>query len=630
MYFFIISILLLTMVFVLSKKRMISSKLLIIVNSIISAIYIGWRFTTIPTTNFISFSISILLLMAELLGLTQFLIFEFLFSHDYKLKRNTLSDLAEVPIVDVLICTYNEPLSLLEKTIVASINMKYPKDKLKIHICDDGRRNDLKEMCKSYNINYITRNENKGAKAGNINNALSKINGELFAVFDADMIPNENFLQKTIGYFSDEKTAFVQTPQVYYNQDMYQYNLKRKIPNEQDFFMRDIQEARASINAVLHVGTNAVFRRKYVDEIGGYPTSSITEDMAVGMLLQNKGYRSVFINEVLALGLSATTYSELVKQRDRWCRGNLQVMKQFNPIRQKGLTIAQKIAYVDGVVYWFSSIQKIVYILCPIIYLLTALPIINANSADIIKYFIPFFLGEFFAFNVLSSKTRKLKWAHFYEVAMAPYISFSIMREMLFFKTNFNVTTKDAVNEKSYFQFSLAMPYIIISALTILSWIIGFILLKYKFINLGSYAINVLWSAYNFIGTLLCIKVSYQKPIFRKGERTKVHEDIIMELTDKNMEKEQCLLYDISYGGMGITLSNSKVALDENVTLNFKYKDRVSTINGKVVRVDKNFVGIKFEDLKIEEKINIIRIYVNNLKPYYEIDKEQVYIEKID
>lgn len=68
----------------------------------------------------------------------------------------------------------------------------------------------------------------------------------LFAVLDADMIPKKEFLQKTVGYFSDDNMAFVQTPQVYYNQDIYQYNLGRNIPNEQDFFMRDIQEARAS------------------------------------------------------------------------------------------------------------------------------------------------------------------------------------------------------------------------------------------------------------------------------------------------------------------------------------------------------------------------------------------------
>ena len=103
--------------------------------------------------------------------------------------------------------------------------------------------------------------------------------------------------------------------------------------------MRDIQDARASINAVLHVGTNAIFRKRCVLEIGGYPTSSITEDMAVGMLLQEKKFRTIFINEVLVLGLSASTFTDLVQQRDRWCRGNIQVIREYNPLFRKGLTI---------------------------------------------------------------------------------------------------------------------------------------------------------------------------------------------------------------------------------------------------------------------------------------------------
>ena len=154
--------------------------------------------------------------------------------------------------------------------------------------------------------------------------------------------------------------------------------------------MRDIQEARASRDAVLHVGTNAIFRKKYVEEISGYPTCSITEDMAVGMLLQEKGYSSTLVNEELVLGLSASTFTELVKQRDRWCRGNLQVLKHFNTLFSKDLTFGQKIAYFDGAVYWFSNLQKMIYIICPLIYLLTSTLIIDSNIKTLLTTYIPF------------------------------------------------------------------------------------------------------------------------------------------------------------------------------------------------------------------------------------------------
>ncbi len=451
--------------YVISKQKIEYRKFLIFTNILVGVVYILWRITSIPIDKgIISLILGSILFLAELLGLIAFLDFVYLFTKKYKLELKTLDDFdyRKIPSIDVLICTYNEPLSLLEKTIAACTNLEYPKDKLKIYVCDDGRRNSLKDMCKEYNINYITREDNEGAKAGNINNALKYLKGDLFAVLDADMIPKKEFLLRTVGYFSNENMAFVQTPQVYYNQDMYQYNLSKNIPNEQDFFMRDIQEARAARNAVLHVGTNALFRRKYVNEIGGYPTCSITEDMAVGMLLQSKGYDSLLINEELVLGLSATTFNELVKQRDRWCRGNIQFLKHFNPIFTKGLTFAQKIAYFDGGVYWFSNFQKIIFIACPIIYMLTSKLIIDAPINQLLNVYIPFIVGQILIFNALSPGNRSLRWAHYYEVAMAPHLSFSILKEMLFLKAKFNVTSKDIYNDRKQFQFAVAFPHIFI------------------------------------------------------------------------------------------------------------------------------------------------------------------------
>ena len=241
-----------------------------------------------------------------------------IFFDEYKIKKKNIKILkGNLPTVDVLICTYNEEVSLLEKTILASTQIEYPKDKLKVYVLDDGKNNKLEKICKQYEVNYITRENNEFAKAGNINNALKQINGEYFLVLDADMIPYKNILEKTIGYFENKNLAFVQTPQTFYNPDVYQFNIDNEYNNEQDFFMRYIEPARASKDAVLHIGTNAIFRREYVLKVGGYPTSSITEDMALGLLLQAEGYDSIFINEELVCGMSATTYQDLVRQRDR-------------------------------------------------------------------------------------------------------------------------------------------------------------------------------------------------------------------------------------------------------------------------------------------------------------------------
>lgn len=625
MYLYIIIPVLLLSYFI-SRQKPKYRKVLITTNAVISIVYIVWRFTVIPINNgMFSFVMGISLYLAEVIGLISFLNFKFLFTREYKVERKSIKDFEynRIPNVDVLICTYNEPLDLLEKTIVASIGMEYDKDKFKVYVCDDGRRDSLKRLCKKYKVNYITREDNEGAKAGNINNALKYIKGDLFAVLDADMIPKKDFLSKTVGYFVDENLAFVQTPQVYYNQDMYQYNLNKDMPNEQDFFMREIEEARASINAVLHVGTNAVFRRSTVEEIGGYPTCSITEDMALGMLLQSKGYTTMFINEVLVLGLSATTFSELVKQRDRWCRGNLQVLKKFNPLFTRGLTLSQKIAYLDASIYWFSSLQKLIYIICPLVYLITQKLIINADVYSLINMFVPYLLGQILIFDTLSPKTRSLKWAHYYEMAMAPHISLSVLKEMLSIKVNFNVTPKDITNDRKQFQFKIAMPHIVIIVVTLISWYISGKMFLEGDIHVGAYLINMGWSIFNFIGSIICIKVAYQKPIFRNTERIKVVDNIKIELED-GMNRLRGKVVDISDKGIGIELSN-----DEEIELGNRL-DLI--INGlkiacKVVRKRGTMVGLIYDNLNVEQMKMVMNIYVDNMSPYYDTKRTQQYVE---
>lgn len=621
----LIMVITLLLSYIVSKQKVEYRKILIFINAVVCCIYIIWRITVIPIhSGIISFLLGITLFLAEALGLISFLNFKYLFTKKYKLELKTLDDFqyGNIPYVDVLICTYNEPLYLLEKTIAASTNLDYPTHKFKIHVCDDGRRDSLKLLCKKYNVNYISRDNNEGAKAGNINNALKYLKGDLFAVLDADMIPKKEFLSRTVGYFTNENLAFVQVPQVYYNKDTYQYNLMKNIPNEQDFFMRDIQEARAARNAVLHVGTNALFKREYVNEIGGYPTCSITEDMAVGMLLQSRGYDSVFINEELVLGLSATTFTELVKQRDRWCRGNIQVLKHFNPIFTKGLTLPQKIAYFDGGVYWFSNLQKIVFILFPLIYLLTRKLIIDSSILTLLNMYIPFILGQILIFNTLSPGNRKLTWAHFYEIAMAPHLTLSILKEMLFFKTKFNVTLKEIQQDKKQFQFRVALPHIVIVIITIIAWIVSTRLLIEKNIHVQAYLLNMIWSIYNFIGAIICIKVSYQKPIFRTSERININEDITVEC-DYKQNKFKAKILNLSEKGIGLKL-NEELDLQCEETIKLDLKGSIFIC--KVSRINKDLLGLSFNKVTPYQMKLIMSIFTENMQPYYKIAKSQEYI----
>lgn len=626
MYWYAISMTLLIVIsFLISKIRIGFRKVLIISSTIVCILYIIWRISAIPVNSgIVSFILGLILYLAEVLGLIAFFNFQFLFLKKYRLEKKTLEDFKNkpIPFVDVLICTYNEPFSLLKMTIVAAANMNYPKDRFKVHVCDDGRRNDLRILCEEYGVGYITRDDNAGAKAGNINHALGVIQGDLFAVLDADMIPKKEFLLRTVGYFSNENLAFVQTPQVYYNQDMYQYNLKRnQIPNEQDFFMRDIQEARAAHNAVLHVGTNAVFRRQFVLDIGGYPTCSITEDMAVGMLLQAQGHDTVLVNEELVLGLSATTFVELVKQRDRWCRGNLQVLKHFNPIFYKGLTLAQRIAYFDGVVYWFANIQKMIYITWPLIYLYTHKLILDCTLEDLLNMYIPFYIGQLLIFRTLSPKTRSMKWSHYYEVAMAPHLTLSILKEMLNLKTKFNVTSKELVLDRKSFQLRICFAHVLVAILSVIGWGISAHMLRYGNGHLGAFFLNLFWSGYNLTGVIIAIKVAYQKPIFRKNERIEIEEDIVVTLY-KDDKKVYARMIDISGQGTKLrVLDDIELKQNDMITMQIKGVD----IPCQVIRYGSPYLALVYKDLSFKQLTAVMDIFTANMHSHYQTKRSQVY-----
>lgn len=628
--YLILSITALLISFLAYKINNKNVKLLIIVDIIISTIYILWRGTVIPTNlGIVSFILGLILFVCEFIGFMNFMNFQFIFFGKYKIIRKDLSvyNLDEAPLVDVLICTYNESLQLLEKTIIASTQMAYPKNKFKVYVCDDGRRDELKALCKKYGVNYITREDNKGAKAGNINNALKYIKGDLFLVLDADMIPKKEFLQKTIGYFEDENLAFVQTPQCYYNKDMYQSNLKKYIPNEQDFFMRDVQEARAYRGAVLHVGTNAVFRRKFIDEIGGYPTCSITEDMAVGMLLQAKGYDSIFINKVLVLGLSASTFGELVKQRDRWCRGNIQVFKHYNPFILKGLTPAQRICYVDGVLYWFSNLIKMFYIIVPILFLSTGIHFVESGFAELLNMTIPYILVQIFIFRILSPKSRRYMWTHYYEMAMAPHLSLSIIKEMFGFEVNFNVTSKDIEIDRGYYEYDVVKPHLLILILGLLSLFIGLKLVEKGYIIKYAYYLNAFLNIFNLIGIMRSLRVAYQVKVSEDEDRASIDEKresncILLDHEEKHLSNIDVVIDSISSKKIWIETSQN-LETGSKVLI----KLRKSYVKCEVLDKHRNNLELKLLSLTKEQMEEVIEIYIQYLTPYHEIDKKQIFIE---
>ena len=387
-----------------------------------TVVYIIYRiFFSLPLHDtFMNVFIAVLIVVLEFFEAFVYSIYYFnvlLFKKDSpktpKIKKE------EYPEIDILVATINEDVELLETTIKKIKAMKYPdKKKLHIYMCDDGRRKEMKDLCKKLKINYINRKDNKDAKAGNYNNALKKTKSPYIVTFDADMQPRPEFLMKTVPHIiANKDVGFVQIPQNFRNPDIYQarFKLIGKLPHEQDYFFNKIQMAKNYTNSVIYCGTNTVFLRKALEEVGGFATESVTEDIATGILIEAKGYRGIGINEKMVFGLNVNNLDSYIKQKCRWSRGCIQTFKNYSVIRNKGLTLRQKADYFSTLYYWTYGLRQILYMIIPLLFPLFNVRIIQGSIITFtVLFFIQYILKRYVV-DTIEGHATSSTWNRIYE-----------------------------------------------------------------------------------------------------------------------------------------------------------------------------------------------------------------------
>ena len=508
------------------KNRKVALKFLFISVFFLSyLVYLYWRAAyTLPWGyGILSVIFGLYLMIAESVGFIETGIF---YTTIWKTQTPVTPDVGDVayPEVDVLIATYNEPSDVLYKTIIGCKNMDYPqKEKVHIIICDDGRRKEIAQLCRSLNVNYITRLDNSYAKAGNLNNALSRTHSPYIVTFDADMIPRHNFLTETIPFFlTGEKIGFVQTPQNFYNPDTFQYNLytEKTVPNEQDLFSHLIQAGKNRFNAVIYAGSNTVISRQAIADIGGIIVDTITEDFATGMKIQSKGYKCIYLNEILASGLSPERLEDLYNQRIRWGRGVVQTFKKYSPLTQKGLNIMQKIMYFSAFSYWYFGIWRFIFLLAPILFSVFNIIVLSAQPLQVLEIWLPMFLFTNVAYKLFTKNLRTTTWSHIYDTLLFPQVTLGVLLESSGIKlSKFKVTPKDSVLRSSFVnKFRLVRLQIILALLSV-AGIIRLVYLSATGRFQTSFIINLIWLVYNLYLLIMSVFFASERPKFRLKER---------------------------------------------------------------------------------------------------------------
>ena len=272
--------------------------------------------------------------------------------------------------VDVLIPTYQEPIDMVRRTLEAAKAIRYPHE---TWLLDDGNRPAMRALAAEHGCRYLTRAGNEGAKAGNLNHALSASTADFVAVFDADHIPQTHALDATLGFFADDRVGMVQTPQDYYNTDAVQYMNPRRgggLWHDQSFFYNLSQPGRDHYNAASCAGTGVVYRRSALEAIGGIPTETVTEDIHTSLKLQKAGYTVPYLNEPIAYGVAAADLADYYRTRLRYGHGNIHALRHERILWCRGLTLRQRLSYLFLGLIYLEGWQQLMVFLVPTIALI--------------------------------------------------------------------------------------------------------------------------------------------------------------------------------------------------------------------------------------------------------------------
>ena len=581
-----------------------------------SSRYMYWRVTdTVGFTNWVDACFGFGLLLAELYAFLVLLIGYF--QTAWPLQRRPVpmpQDVDTWPSVDVFIPTYNEPLEVVKQTVFSAMQMDWPEDRLHVYVLDDGRREEFRDFCEELGVGYLTRDNNAHAKAGNINAALAVTGSDYVAIFDCDHIPTRSFLQICMGWFiRDPKLAMLQTPHHFFSPDPFEKNLDtfHVMPNEGELFYGIVQDGNDLWNAAFFCGSCAIIKRAPLLEVGGVAVETVTEDAHTALKLSRHGYNTAYLELPQAAGLATESLSAHVGQRIRWARGMAQICRVDNPLFGPGLKLGQRLCYFNAMLHFFYGLPRLVFLTAPLAYLFFSAHVFQATAAMITAYALPHLMHASITNSRIQGRFRYSFWNEVYESVLAWYI----MRPVLVAFVNpklgkFNVTAKGGVIEQSYFDWSIARPYLILLLLNLLGFAVGI----WRMVAVGpssevftTLVINMVWTAYNIILTSASLAVASETRQVRSTPRVTAALPAALRFADG--KTLVCETDDFSQSGVGLRVPNElQLETGSEVHVSLFRSDEEGTFPAQVTFSGGGRLGLRFEGLSLQQQADIARL----------------------
>ncbi len=535
---------------------------LIVLISLLTARYLHWRITSsLNLSTNLSTGLSLLLLAAEAWLLLSGLLPLWLAWRRFPDRRETMDQLREQwqlsdwrPTVDILVPTYGEPLEVLERSLIACCHQHYRPSC--VWVLDDSGRSEVQQLALRLGCRYRHRPERTNAKAGNLNDGLRHCSGELVAVFDADFMPQSDFLDCCIGFLQDPSVGLLQTPQTFINADPVMRNLGMErwlLPDEESFY-RWIEPVRDGWGAVVCAGTAFLARRSAIDSVGGFREGAISEDFMTGLRMRRRGWRLLYLQQKLSAGLAAETMADFVRQRQRWANGTLQSLRlRDGPLGGGELLFSERVAYLEGVVHWFNNLPRLVLMLMPLSYgLLGTVPIL-ISSREALSLLLPLWATLLLSIGWINRGSRTALLSELTGWVLTVPLTLTVFTNLLGQIGGFRVTPKHQKRDRGSFSLVLVIPLL---GLLLLNLINLFGLITTASLNsemLDARPLGLTWAVINLLSIGIALRACWDPPAQDPAPWQAMSLPGVLE--DQSGQSQECRITALSESGAELEIA---------------------------------------------------------------------------
>ena len=509
------------------------------------------------------------------------------------------------PHVDVLVPTCGEPLAVLQRSLLGCTQQSYPHTT--VWVLDDSGRDEVRQLAKRLGCRYRHRRERRHAKAGNLNAGLRGCHGELVAVFDADFIPQHRFLELCIGFLQEPDVALLQTPQAFINADPVMRNLRMEswlLPDEESFY-RWIEPVRDGWGAVVCAGTAFLVRRRALDQVGGFVEGALSEDFVTGIALREQGWRLLYLQQKLSAGLAAESMADFVRQRQRWANGTLQSLRlPQGPLRAHGLSLGQRLAYLEGVVHWLNNLPRLVLMLMPLSYGLLGIAPILLDQQAIIELMLPLWGTVLLSIGWLNRNSRSALLTELTGWVLTVPLVTTLISHGLGSSMGFRVTPKHRQRSQGGWAWFLALPLTLLSLFNLAN-LLGLVqqLVLQGWGELGPLQLGLVWAVLNLLGTLVALRACWDPPQCDPSPWLSL--DHPAELTDAGGHRHPCRITAISESGVELAFATEIPPLVASSQL--KWSAAVPPLPVVVRQTRRHRAALDWGDLSQQQLNSLIR-----------------------